>query len=423
MRLGHGVALLGAGLASGPVMADFVGDTKAGLEVRNFYFSRDFRNPEAAQSKREEWAQGFVVKVQSGYTEGTLGFGLDALGLLGLKLDSSADRAGTGLLPRSADRRAADDFSTFVPTAKVRLGNSELRIGALTPTLPLLAANYSRLLPQVFNGGLLTSTDIDNLTLTLGRIDQVKYRDSSDFEDLAISSMSGGYSSSARSDVMDYAGLDYKFDAVTLSYHYARLDDIYRRDYAGVQFSQPLGDGKVFGEVRYFVARDVGRALAGEVDSRTVSSNVGYKIGGHGFSGGYQKGSGDTAFAYINGSDTYLFSEMLVSTFALQNERVWHLRYDYDFAALGVPGLTFNLRYVKGDEVDPEHIRTSRGAALRAGGEEGKEWERATDLAYTVQSGPLKNLSLRWRNATNRSNYADSADENRVILSYQIKFF
>ncbi|WP_256721161.1 OprD family porin [Pseudomonas putida] len=403
-------------------MADFVGDTKAGLEVRNFYFSRDFRNPEATQSKREEWAQGFVLKVQSGYTEGTVGFGLDALGLLGLKLDSSADRAGTGLLPRNTDRRAVDDFSTFAPTAKVRLGNSELRIGALTPTLPLLAANYSRLLPQVFNGGLLTSTDIDNLTLTLGRIDQVKYRDSSDFEDLAISSMSGGFSSAARSDGMDYAGADYKLDAVTLSYHSARLDDIYRRDYAGVQFSQLLGDGKLFGEVRYFVARDEGRALAGEVDNRTVSSNVGYKIGGHGFSGGYQKGSGDTAFAYLNGSDTYLFSEMLVSTFALQNERVWHLRYDYDFAALGVPGLTFNLRYVKGDEVDPEHIRTSRGAALRAGGEDGKEWERATDLTYTVQGGPLKNLSLRWRNATNRSNYADSADENRVILSYQIKF-
>ena len=118
MRLGHGVVLLGMGLGSGQVMADFVGDTKAGLEVRNFYFSRDFRNPEATQSKREEWAQGFVLKVQSGYTEGTVGFGLDALGLLGLKLDSSADRAGTGLLPRNTDRRAVDDFSTFAPTAR-----------------------------------------------------------------------------------------------------------------------------------------------------------------------------------------------------------------------------------------------------------------------------------------------------------------
>ncbi|MHA6196955.1 OprD family porin [Pseudomonas wadenswilerensis] len=420
MRLGYSVALLGLG--AGPAMADFVGDTKAGLEIRNFYFSRDFRNAEATQSKREEWAQGFVFKVQSGYTEGTVGFGLDALGLLGLKLDSSPDRSGTGLLPRNTGLRAADDFSTFAPTAKVRLAGSELRIGALTPTLPLLAANYSRLLPQVFNGGLLTSTDIDNLTVTLGRIDQVKYRDSSDFEDLAVSGMSGGFSSSARSDGMDYAGLDYKLGALSLSYHHARLDDIYRRDFAGVQFSQAVGDGKVFGEVRYFVAREDGRALAGEVDNRTLSSNVGYKIGGHGFSGGYQKGSGDTAYAYLNGSDTYLFSEMLVSTFAMQDERAWHLRYDYDFAALGVPGLTFNLRYVKGDQVDPAHIRTARGAALRAAGEDGKEWERATDLTYTVQSGPLKNLSLRWRNATNRSSYADSADENRVILSYQLRF-
>ena len=45
-----------------------------------------------------------------------------------------------------------------------------------------------------------------------------------------------------------------------------------------------------------------------------------------------------------------------------------------------------------------------------------------TAIAYVVQSGALKNLSLRWRNATNRSSYARGADENRVMLGYAIKF-
>ncbi|MOA10096.1 Porin-like protein NicP precursor [compost metagenome] len=111
---------------------------------------------------------------------------------------------------------------------------------------------------------------------------------------------------------------------------------------------------------------------------------------------------------------------MLVSTFSLANERAVYAGYGYDFAALGIPGLTLNLRYVKGDDVDPTNIATSKSAQLRARNEKGHEWERSSDIIYVVQSGPLKNLSLRWRNATNRSNFADSADENRVILSYVI---
>ncbi|MNT59560.1 Porin-like protein NicP precursor [compost metagenome] len=52
--------------------------------------------------------------------------------------------------------------------------------------------------------------------------------------------------------------------------------------------------------------------------------------------------------------------------------------------------------------------------------EEGKEWERDTDIAYVIQSGPLKNLGLKWRNASVRSNFGPDIDENRLILSYTI---
>ncbi|WP_234306422.1 OprD family outer membrane porin, partial [Pseudomonas aeruginosa] len=43
----------------------------------------------------------------SGYTEGTLGVGLDLLGKLGVRLDSGAGRSGTGLLPLRDDGSAA----------------------------------------------------------------------------------------------------------------------------------------------------------------------------------------------------------------------------------------------------------------------------------------------------------------------------
>ncbi|MFJ4452700.1 OprD family porin [Pseudomonas sp. NPDC089392] len=402
--------------------AEFLSDSKATLEARNFYFSRDFRSDSSTQSKREEWAQGFILRAQSGYTEGSVGFGLDAIAMLGIKLDSSPDRTGTGLLPKHGDGRAADEFSTLAPAAKVKVSTTELRVGALTPTLPLLASNYSRLVPQVFNGALATSNEIDNLIISAGRIEQVKARDSSNFEHMTITPMSGAFSSAAISDGMSYLGLDYKLDSsLVLSAHHTTLDDIYRKSYLGLQYNLPIGPGKAFTELRYFDAADDGNAIAGSVDNRTLSTNIGYKIGPHTFSGGYQKSHGQSAYPYLAGSDTYLFSEMLVSTFAMENERVWHARYDIDLAAYGVPGLSFTGRYVRGDQVDPGQITGSKSVKLRRENDDGSEWERSMDITYVVQSGPLKDFSIRWRNSTYRSTYTDSADENRLILSYIIK--
>ncbi len=51
----------------------------------------------------------------------------------------------------------------------------------------------------------------------------------------------------------------------------------------------------------------------------------------------------------------------------------------------------------------------------------GKEWERNTEIKYVFQSGPLKNLAVRGRNATFRSSFTRDTDENRVIyLSYSL---
>ncbi|MBN0196857.1 OprD family outer membrane porin, partial [Pseudomonas aeruginosa] len=91
----------------------------------------------ASQSKAEEWAQGFLLRYESGYTEGTIGFGVDAIGLL------KRDRE-TG--------RAQDDYGEAWITAKLRASKSTLKIGTLTPKLPVIMPNDSRLLPQTFQG-------------------------------------------------------------------------------------------------------------------------------------------------------------------------------------------------------------------------------------------------------------------------------
>ncbi|PRB84597.1 OprD family porin [Pseudomonas sp. MYb185] len=405
--------------AQAPVaLADFFGDAKASLELRNFYYNRDFRNEGAAQSKRDEWGQGFILNLQSGFTEGRIGFGVDALGTLGVKLDSSPDRTGSGILAHDSERNVADEYSKVTLTAKARAGQSELRIGGLHPTLPMLWSNNSRLLPQIFRGGMLVSNDLEPLSITLLRVNAVKQRNSTDFESLTAF----GYAP-VRADHYDYLALDYQaLSSLSLSYHLAELKDLYRSHFFGLKLDHPLAAGRLLSDIRYFDASDTGNEGLGEVDNRTLSSWLGYNLAGHTFGGGYQKAWGSTPFAFLNGADTYLFGESLVSTFTAPKERVWFLRYDFDFAQAGLPGLTLGVKYVKGDQVDPTLLNTTQAAELRAQGRDGKEWERVTDIAYQVQSGPLKDLSLQWRNSTNRSTYADSANENRLIVRYTFNF-
>ncbi|NDM57723.1 OprD family outer membrane porin, partial [Klebsiella pneumoniae] len=83
----------------------------------------------------------------------------------------------------------------------------------------------------------------------------------------------------------------------------------------------------------------------------------------HAFGVGYQKMSGDTGFAYINGADPYLVNFIQIGDFANKDEKSWQARYDYNFAGVGIPGLTFMTRYVNGDNID---LLTTSG--------EGKEW-------------------------------------------------
>ena len=396
---------------AGPASAAFLDDSKASVELRNFYMNRDFRESGASQSKADEWAQGFIMKIESGYTEGPVGFGLDAVGLLGIKLDSSPDRSGTGILQRDREtKRAQDDYGSAGLTAKAKLSNTTLHVGTLQPIIPVVMRNDSRLLPNTYRGAWLQSKELEGLTLDAGKLTDISYRDSSDSEEMTV--FNGGarnivLGSTKTSDEFLFAGGKYQFSPeLTGSYYYGGLDGIYKQHNMQLIHVMPLGESQSFKtDLRYVRSTDDGGS---NVDNDAFGALFTYKIGGHGFTGGYQKMSGDTGFAYISGGDNMLINLLQINDFGNQDEKSWQVRYDYDFAALGVPGLTLMTRYVSGDNVN-----------LAAGGE-GEEWERDTDIAYVVQNGPLKNFGMKVRNATVRSNFGSDLNETRLILSYTL---
>lgn len=392
--------------------AEFLKDSKATLEARNFYFNRDYRDPVATQSKQEEWAQGFILKAESGFTEGTVGFGADAIGMFGFKLDSGDGTAGSGLLVPDRSGGSQDNYSGLAVAGKAKISKSVLKVGSLQYKNQAIASSDGRLLPQVFSGGQLVSQEIEGLTLDAAHIREVNNRNSNDYEDITVASGNKRgitVSGTNATDSLDYIGGNYKITKdLTAGYYYSNLEDFYKQNSFNLVHVWPVADKQTLKtDLRYARSTDDGRS---NVDNNAFGAMVTYGLYGHSFGLGYQKMSGDTGFAFVGNTDPFLVNYVQISDFANKDEQSWQARYDYNFASIGVPGLTFMTRYLTGDNVDQ----------LSANSSEGKEWERNTELMYVFQDGALKNLGVRWRNAAVRSNFARDIDENRLIVSYTL---
>ena len=202
-----GVALAAAALPAMAEESGFLEDAKVNLNLRNFYINRNFTNPTKAQGKAEEWTQSFILDAKSGFTQGTVGFGMDVLGLYSLKLDGGKGTGGTQLLPLDRDGRPADNFGRLGVAFKARLSQTEVKVGEWMPVLPILRSDDGRSLPQTFRGGQITSKEIDGLTLYGGQ-----FRANSPRDDSSMSDMSMTGKAAFTSDRFNFQGGEYSFN-------------------------------------------------------------------------------------------------------------------------------------------------------------------------------------------------------------------
>nr|WP_314876289.1 OprD family porin [uncultured Pseudomonas sp.] len=378
-------------------------DAKATLGLRNFYINRNFVDPANPQSKAEEWTQSFILDARSGFTEGPIGFGVDVLGMWSVKLDGGGGTYGTGLLPRHDDGRPADDYGRLAVAGKARISKTELKIGEWMPVLPILRSDDGRSLPQTFRGGQVTSNEIAGLTLYGGQ-----FRGNSPRNDASMDDMIYG---GAASDRFNFVGGEYKFnqDRTLFGLWNAVLKDVYQQQYLQVSHSQPVGSWTLGANLGYFQGEDDGAKRAGDLDNKTYSGMFSAKVGGNTFYVGLQKVSGDTWMRVNGTSGGTLANDSYNASFDNANERSWQARHDFNFTTVGVPGLTLMNRYISGREVHS-------GAVT-----DGKEWVRESELAYVIQSGTFKDLSIKWRNSTIRRDFSSNEfDENRLIFNYPL---
>ncbi|MEE4679864.1 OprD family porin [Pseudomonas alliivorans] len=428
--------------------AGFIEDSKASISSRTLYFNNDLREGRRAPDQRET-ATGLKFDYLSGYTQGTVGFGLDAQAVMGLHLGGGIQHhnAATSntVVPTDTDGSSVSDWSRAGANAKVRFSKTELKVGnALAPNLPILVSNDGRLLPQAFQGGIVTSKDLDNVTFTAGQLSKSIGRASSNWTDLSVAG------AAKTSDEFRFAGADWKVTKdLTLQYYYANLEDFYKQHFLGLVHVYQINDNQSFKtDLRYFNSSADGKNSSntsgysfnnnggyaktpGEVDNQTWSAMFTYTLGGHALMVGHQQVGDDGGMVYLGqgnvrknnglgslegngGSSFYLFTDSMINGFNRAGENTTFGQYSFDFAKVGVPGLKAAIAYLSGDDIrDVNRARDSHS-----------EWERDMRVDYVIQSGPLKGFGTTLRHGTFRGDSTTTADtdQTRLIFNYTYNF-
>ena len=395
----------------------FVEDASANLLLRNTYWNRDYNKGTADQ---KVWAQGFIGTFESGFTQGTVGFGIDAFGLLGVKLDGGAGTAGDhnlgGMLNTEGTPNSKgvlppkDEWSQAGAAVKARVSNTVLKYGHQMPELPVLAYDDSRLLPQSFTGTLLTSSEIEGLELNVGRFtqDSPMWSPASDEGDLKSINVYGG---------------SYQItDDLSIALYFSDVEDVYKKKYANINYNIPLGEDRALNfdfniyKTKYDEDTTANAFFENglEGDDNTIWSLAGkYSTGPHAFILAYQQNSGDVGYAYDmgDGGSAIWVANSYYSDFNNADEKSVQASYELDFGGYGIPGLSWKTAYVYGYDIKVPNDSDA------------KEREFFNQVKYTIQSGPAKDLSFKARNSIYRTDNRFGTDLNewRLFIEYPLE--
>ena len=410
-----GLASASPALAAGQADAKgFVEDSALDVLLRNAYISRDYKQ---GRQDKAEWGQGAIANFSSGFTQGTIGVGIDAFAAYAVRLDGGRGRAGAGgidfFYQNPTTGEVDDDLAKGGASIKLRLSNTVLAYGDLRPSLPVLNNDNSRLLPESYTGTMITSSEIDGLELTAGTF-HAQSRKSDEGRD------SGGLKS------IDVIGGSYKFnDALSASAYASDVEDVLKRQYLNLNYTMPIASNSLTFDFNGYRTKYDEEFDANESKNRIWSLAATYATGPHAFTLAYQRSSGDVGYDYGfyqnaggigDGGGSIWLANSYWSDFNGKDERSWQLSYAVDFAQYGFPGLSYRVAYVRGSDIDAGTTRN------------GKEREFFNQLSYTVQSGAAKDLNVRLRASAlrvsdNARDYNTSGNEVRIFVDYPFSAF
>ncbi|MDB6051064.1 MAG: oprd3 [Pseudomonas sp.] len=412
----------------------FVEDTTLNLLLRSYYFNRDNKND---SHDSIDWTNGIKANLSSGFTQGIVGFGVDAFGYLAVRTDGGDGTTGSNNMAvgtkSNGDPKAQDSMGKAGAALKVRISKTMLEIGQQQPTTsPVFAIGGSRILPQTATGISLQSSEIKGLDLEAGHFTSA----SSESQMNADGRLTTAYAlNTIDAKSMDYVGGKYAItDSLTASLYGGKLEDVWNQYYVNLNYTLPLADTQSLAfDFNYYNTKDTGKALAGDITNNAFSLSAAYSfLTAHTVTLAFQKINGNTPFDYVGvgdngrGADSiFLANSIQYSDFNGPGEKSAQARYDINMASFGVPGLTFMTRYIYGWDIDNTKINPDNPAygGYANAATDAKHHETNLEAKYVVQTGPAKNLSFRIRQAWHTAD-AEQLDgdhkEFRLIVDYPI---
>lgn len=409
-----------ATLGTSATYADFIDDSNVQLKFKNFYLDRQYQDK--PELNFGSWSQAVTLDAKSGYHDigGGVQIGADVLVQHAVKLNGR-DKKPDWILPHDG-KESKDHFGKVGATLKVKVSETELKVGDLLPMSPVVFFDPSRQLLTTYSGAWLESKDIKDTKLTLAYLDGINARYENQYHDLSLFPQNNFATAVSTDDGMYIAGIDHQFTPkVGGSYWYADVTNIYQQHYAAVNYKTTLAENtKLDTHVRYFDNSESGDQLYGKIDSQAVSAGAKINHGMHTVQLGYQQMFGEHGnkapmFPTLGGwvPQPYL-DNWSVASFIRKDEKSWSLGYTYNFADVGVPSLTATARHFRGWDVDNG-----------AGEPRGKENENNLIVNYVVPEGKLKGLGFNYMFIdTNYDNISGGNDleEHRIATTYTYTF-
>ena len=408
-----------ATLGTAATHADFIDDSNVQLKFKNFYLDREYNQDTAGAVNKGygNWTQAVTLDAKSGYQDIGAGIqvGADLLAQYAVSLKANGNDIH---MPFDASEGKSElDNAKLGATLKVKVSETELKVGDLLPMSPVVFFDPSRQLLTTYSGAWLESKDLKNTKLTLAYIDGINARYDNQYQDLSL--FPNNNFTKTTNDGMYIAGIDYQFTPkIAGSYWYADVTNIYQQHYAAGAFKTNLSEKtKLDAHIRYFDNSESGDKLYGSIDSQAVSAGAKINNGMHTVQFGYQQMFGEhgkeaTMFPTLGGwvPQPYL-DNWSVASFIRKDERSWSLGYTYNFKDVGISGLTATVRHFRGDNID-------FGAAKP----EGKENENNVIVNYVVPEGKLKGLGFNYMFIDTNYNFGNDLQEHRIATTYSYKF-
>ena len=405
-----------------------VEDAKGDILFRTGYLNRDKKD--GLTNDTSSTAQTAIVNLDSGFTQGVIGFGAGIVGDASVKLGDNKN-TGNQMIPVDNNGNAYDHWARGGAYVKARVSNTTVKYGTQVSEIPVIASNTARLTPEYFTGLYVESNEIENLTLIGGKFTKNQWSNeiSSDEQNL---------------DRAVFWGAKYKFsDDLNSSYYGVDVKDKLDRHYANINYTYGLKNDAAL--ILDFTGYHTDWETEAVTDSHTTEdlSNRQNSIWGisatynkdvHNVMLAYQDNAGNTGYDYAynqDGLQSIYVPNSYLADFNGNDEKSVGLQYSYNFKNHGLPGLNWTTAFVYGWDIDIADTANRANIIDQA-----EEHEFFNQVKYTVQSGPMKDTSLRLRhsylrasdtynnvNGNYTSNAVGSTNEWRIWLDIPVKLF